>query len=521
MLKPRFCISSFTRVLCNENTNLITQHSKEYWDLEENVHNFINRISNKYQTAGEWEKLSKKEISQQGGRYLFKKYSLFDIKCIGCPELKNKLKQNKPKGYWDNNENISHFFTELKEKYKLKTTEDWNKLTWDQVNNAGGGSLLIKHSLFNLKRMACPEIQTKFDKEKKRIHKKSRYWENEENIKKFINKLKEHYKLETINDWISLSYNDVMKFGGGSVLSKLTLFELKCLGNPEIKNHLKSRRYPKPVIYWDNIDNVKNFLLKVKEKLMIQTNDDWNKLNWQTIREMGGSGLLANKKYSLYDLQCLACPENKENFSNTRKPKGYWDNKDNIKNFFLEVKKFHQISFVSDWNRISTRQICDLGGYTLLSKYKYNFSRLLSIAFPGENWEQILIPFCKKRSTQRYLFILIQQLFPNDEIVEDLFHDKFSRISGFPVQFDVFIVNKNIAFEYHGKQHYEDIPSTFSPLELYVNRDKEKKQLCAANGILLIIIPHWWDNKLTSLREIVNQHPDFVGKHEKLNTTIV
>ena len=55
------------------------------------------------------------------------------------------------------------------------------------------------------------------------------------------------------------------------------------------------------------------------------------------------------------------------------------------------------------------------------------------------------------------------------------------------------------------KQHYEDIPALFAPLELYQFRDNEKEKLCKQFGIQLIVIPFWWDNNLESLKQKIFQ----------------
>ena len=121
-----------------------------------------------------------------------------------------------------------------------------------------------------------------------------------------------------------------------------------------------------------------------------------------------------------------------------------------------------------------------------------SFSKLISGTHAGS---------VQKRSSQRWLFLQVKKLYPHEEIVEDYFHPEISRISGANVQFDIFMIERNIAIEYHGKQHYEDIPSRFSPVETYKHRDVEKQKLCSEHGIQLIVIPYWWDNKLDSLKE--------------------
>ena len=67
-----------------------------------------------------------------------------------------------------------------------------------------------------------------------------------------------------------------------------------------------------------------------------------------------------------------------------------------------------------------------------------------------------------------------------------------------PLKFDAFDVDRKIAFEYNGEQHY--IPIDFAgkgeewakaQLELTQNRDKAKKEYCDKNKIPIIIVPYW------------------------------
>ena len=73
--------------------------------------------------------------------------------------------------------------------------------------------------------------------------------------------------------------------------------------------------------------------------------------------------------------------------------------------------------------------------------------------------------------------------------MEDYFHEELTRISGAPIQFDIFLPTKNIALEYHGVHHFNELPS-FGNLELYQKRDLEKQKLCKEQNITLIVIPY-------------------------------
>ena len=490
---------------CPEGKLIFTKpkQSKGYWNNKENILKFLHQIKEKYnfQSIEDWNLLSVKQIEINGGSFLLKKYSLYELKCLACPE--GKLIFTKPKHskeYWNNKENILQFLHQIKEKYNFQSIEDWNSLTKKQIQINGGNLLLQKYSLYELKCFACPEGKLIFN------NKSNINW-NENSLNQFFDKLREKYHLKTPNDWVFITNKDIKDNGGGFLLHKYSMYELKCLACPDGK-FLFNKPHSKG--FWNNKDNIIEFLNKMKVKYNLHSPDDWNQLNQKDFQFNGGNSLL--QKYSLYELKCLACPEGKFLFdkSNPYKSLEYWNNKENQNKFFEKLKhKFHLISPL-DWKRVSTDQIRSQGGNWLFYSNNYFLDKIF-IDFDIQNNDnhsgsvsfllKDLLASNYKRSSQRWLFLQIQKLFPDEEIVEDYFHSEISRESGFAVQFDIFMIDKKIAIEYHGIQHYEDIPSGFAPLEMNSYRDVEKKTLCKKYGIHLIVIPYWWDNKLDSLKE--------------------
>ena len=72
------------------------------------------------------------------------------------------------------------------------------------------------------------------------------------------------------------------------------------------------------------------------------------------------------------------------------------------------------------------------------------------------------------------------------------------------MELDVFIPSLSLAFEYQGKQHYQEV-GVFNPSRTYQQRDEEKRILCASNNIKLIEVPYWWNRTQESLREMINK----------------
>ena len=501
----------------NEGKEIYSKSSTEkkkkplkYWNKEENVIKYLKELKEKLnlKTFNDWNSLKYQKIKEYGGSGLLNKYKMDEIKILGFPEGKDKftkeIEENyqnniKPYGYWNKQENINQFLKELKEKLKLNTLDDWLHLSSNDIKENGGSRLLKIYSLNKIKIMGFPEGKDKINSTKKkfqRIKKQKDFWNNDENIIHFINQMKIDLNLSSVQDWNSLTTKQIKDYGGSSLLFLYSLFEIKCLGCPEGKIFFEENLIKKPCAFWNKDENLKKFINDIKIQFNFHSIDDWNSLSYnQIISLSGGSSLL--RKYSLFQLKCFACPEGKFVFlSKKRKSNGFWDNLDNVGHFVNDLKMKFNLQNINDWKRISKAQICEFGGRSLLKKYSkdHTIRCFVNSQFPE------IFSIDNKRSSQRWLFLQIQKLFPHEEIVEDYFHSDISRKTGFPVQFDVFLLDKNVAFEYHGQQHYEDIP-VFAPLEMYKSRDKEKEELCKRHGIHLIIIPYWWDNRFDSLKE--------------------
>ena len=494
-------------------TKLSSYKPNGYWNIEENKLEFLHKLKEKLNlnTFDDWNSVTIKQIRSNGGNTLLKKYSLHDIKSIGFPEG-NFQKSNisiKPSGFWNKKENVLEFLDDLKNKYNLNTVADWNEISSSQIRSNGGGRLLQKYSLYELKNMGFPN--GKFEKPILSF-KPNGFWNKKENILKFLYDLKNKYNLNTADDWNSISRKLILSNGGSSLLSKYSLYKIKCLGFPEGKDIFKKMQ-SKPLGYWDNKQNITFFLHELSNKLNLNTFECWDLLSRKEILDNGGGSLLS--KFSLYEIKCMAFPEGKFEKPVQYKPFGYWEIQENRIQFFEMLKSKFDLNTPQDWRRLSKNQIISNGGAWLFKKKKYLEQSKLSFTMNNDSSEQISFSLqellrydpkidgnsSSKRSSQRWLFLQIQKLFPHEEIIEDYFHSEISRDTGSTIQFDIFLIERNIAVEYHGEQHYEDIPSGFAPLSMYKKRDEEKKNICKKYGIQLIIIPYWWNNKLNSLKE--------------------
>ena len=438
-MNARMVLGSKTKLFSNTTKNILGNRETE----------FLIHLQLKYKlnTPEDWNSITQKHILSNGGRSLLKKYSMFEIKCMACPEGKLIFKHPKQTpGYWEMQENIDKFLSKIKEKYNLNTVDDWNSITTLHVQSSGGSSLLKKYSILEIKCMAYPEGKLIFKAQS------PGYWDKEGNIHDFLSEIKEKYNLNTPEDWNSITKNHIQSNGGITLLKKYSLFEIKCMACPEGKstfNHAKQASG-----YWENQENIDKFLSKIKKIYNLDSHDDWNSITRKHIISNGGSRLLS--KYSMFDIKRMACPKGELTFNNPPQSSGFWEKQENILNFLSKIKEKYNLNTPEDWNRFSKYHLIQEGGTGLLS------SKLkVQVKFETPNKLAEFIPLStllsgsgQKRSSQRWLFLQVKKLYPHEEIVEDYFHPEISRISGANVQFDIFMIERNIAIEYHGKQHY-------------------------------------------------------------------
>jgi hypothetical protein len=119
---------------------------------------------------------------------------------------------------------------------------------------------------------------------------------------------------------------------------------------------------------------------------------------------------------------------------------------------------------------------------------------------------------CTKKN-QRKLFKFVCELFAGNEVMFDYRHPelRFSE-SNLPMELDIWLPDKMLAFEYQGEQHFApfwkgvvDLKPR-QTLEATQKRDQEKREACEVNGIILIEVPYTWKGTMEWLVECLNEH---------------
>ena len=280
---------------------LFNSSPKHLWDFQENHERYgiwLGRIK-QYNTLEDWYNCSLNVFSENRGRGLISsKYDdspyLFILTVISKFYPGQKLlpwKLDKcPQHFWDNFENQKEYILWLGNELGYTKMEDWYNLNSVIINENYGNALLHKYN-------GSPSliVKTIFHNDEwfEWLFKMSplNIFDSYENRKKYfiwLGKKLGYYKPE---HWYNLTTKILNKNDGRTIGSvKKFLSEMF----PEYE-WLEWKFIIVSTYYWDDLDNVKKYILWLGNELGYTKMEDWYDINVSKIYEKYGGGLLASR----------------------------------------------------------------------------------------------------------------------------------------------------------------------------------------------------------------------------------
>jgi hypothetical protein len=152
-------------------------------------------------------------------------------------------------------------------------------------------------------------------------------------------------------------------------------------------------RFPvTPPSFWIRQENQKQFLLWYQQHVKkMKSLDEWYDVTKEQLLEVGGHGFFAMwKGSSLGDILKSHFPEHRWlPWKFTVPVRGFWENKDNLRQYFDWVIEDQQLSGPADLKRKKKGFFVKLYGKPLFEMY--NMSQALELAYPGI----ILFVYCQ------------------------------------------------------------------------------------------------------------------------------
>jgi hypothetical protein len=221
------------------------------------------------------------------------------------------------------------------------------------------------------------------------------YWSNTKNQRDFMDQLGQELNYKHMDDWYNITIKQISeKKGGITLLTKYGFSPSKlvtCVYSEQKWNFLNFNTVHR---YWDNKTNQKNFLILLGKGLKLKNMDGWYEVTKkQILGKKGGASLMKKYGDSPAKLIISNFSDHSWNISkfNTHKiKKGYWDIKDNQRNFMDSIGKEFGIKIMEDWYKITKKQIVESKGGHLLTKYSGSPIKLLKAVYSEHKWEGLV-----------------------------------------------------------------------------------------------------------------------------------
>lgn len=485
----------------------LQKNSRGYFTIMANQRNFMNRlfVKLKMQRFEDWYEITKNKIVTNGGESLLLHYycgdlvALFTTVYANFPWETNLFKLNTSR-YFQSLKNQRKFMEGLAETLQLSSHADWWNVSKRKIIQHGGYGLLSFYN-HDRKRMISaifPELKTKEGERCGRAEfiNSNEYFRSMSNQRLFMNDLFSRLLFTSFEDWYSLTRNRIVQNGGYSLLLYYYSNDLSLLLSSIYPN------YP-----WVNHSltlhsNRVKMMNSLFDHFKLNTISDWKLISRTQLIKNGAKELLDFYQNDFLLLLRSIYPNHTWNAIANDQLRYRPNRKTVTSPQFIRSKLLLAINTFSitkkkDWYRVPLR-------YEDIS-----IIRSLKLRYAEEEWRAKMFVFRTKKISQRLVYSCARKIFPSFLIIEDYRHPHLTcHVNENHLEYDIFLPALQLAFEYQGEHHYDDLPSGFSNVELYRARDELKYQLATSHSVRLIFIPYWWNLQLESfISTIIREFP--------------
>jgi hypothetical protein len=245
------------------------------------------------------------------------------------------------------------------------------------------------------------------------------YWKKKANRQEFYAAFLKRHRIATaqkLKDWVLSSYQIqrdsegkiktgvrdrrgsftacIGDFGGHSLLAHFnTTVKLVCEDIypnenwSDVPTRVTDSWVYRPQGHWDDLENRKTFLKETAERLKIRQKEDWYKVAQNSLN--GGSGLLKLYEHDHIRLITDILPElGLVKFLFVHKPRKFFDDNNNAKEFFLWLLKEQKHKSLTDLQRLHLWGLCKrYHAIPLAKRFHSSMYEAFVVLFPEEEWD--------------------------------------------------------------------------------------------------------------------------------------
>jgi hypothetical protein len=196
--------------------------------------------------------------------------------------------------------------------------------------------------------------------------------------------------MSCVEDWYKVTIDEVIKLGGGPLLSTYYGNSLQAALMDNIKdvNWLPWQFEEVPQGFWNHHENRRQYFEWLKTKLNIRQESDWYKLKKEDIYANGGSGIFNHESSHITALVNCYPEIEWQIWRFETVPMNYWESYDNKRYYMDWVAEQCNISHIEGWYHLNSSILSSYGGRGLLSTYyDDSISRCLIDIYKDTEWQ--------------------------------------------------------------------------------------------------------------------------------------
>lgn len=269
--------------------------ARGHWDDETNRRAFFDDIAPSLgvKNVTDWQRVRIKDVKDRGGAGVLSKYNgslraaILDL-YSNAQSMQWPAKQ--PSGHWLSLENRKRFLDDLSSAHGVKSDEDWQRVSLDDVRKAGGGGFLAHYN--NSLRAALLDVYGDDGLRASAVRQQypRHHWDSQENRRKFLDDLAEKKRVADTMGWKAITHKDVVDHGGAGLLDRFSgsLYLLLRDAYDLDAWDAFEQRHQTPKGFWNSEENVRSFLEHVRCCFGVQQLEDWFRISYDQLRATKG-----------------------------------------------------------------------------------------------------------------------------------------------------------------------------------------------------------------------------------------
>ena len=301
-----------------------------------------------------------------------------------------------PRNFWQSEENRLQYLGDVAKEIGLEHPREWTKVSYSQLQQHHGTSLLHKYSsVRGIVESHYPQHPWKAwfadaatQESPRSLQKKPRnYWKEVKNQREFFDDLGRQLGITNLDQWNRVQASTIKEQGGASILLQYSSFyEALTSIYPEHSWDPLARDVLPRNEFWKNPDNHRLLMDSIVKNMGLDSPLDLQGVQKKDILAHGGRSLFQFYP-TLYQALCAIYPEYEwDMFAFKPFPKNFWKERTIQRAFLDRFAEKHGIQKGEDWKRVSSRQIHESGGASILKQYSTIYD-MLSTLYPEHSWD--------------------------------------------------------------------------------------------------------------------------------------